>query len=51
MTLISSPRPRKKASLGAAVIFGLFYLATLALVFAPEGSFGGRDIALWQTDN
>lgn len=41
-------RPRKKISLGAAMIFGLFYIAALVLIFAPEGTFGRHNAELWQ---
>ena len=42
-------RARKKGPIGAIMVFGLFYLAALVLIFAPEGSFVGRNVEMWQS--
>ena len=39
-----TPRPSRRAPIGALILFGLAYIGALAIIFAPDGSLSTRSV-------
>ncbi len=45
---LQSPAPAKRR-LGAILVFVAFYVGALVIIFAPQGSFSSRNVAVQAT--